>query len=804
MDKLRNYLFDESLTKKRSTFFISFGMSIMVMLLFSAMTKGVYLFFGDYNYQQIPFYYHVHEAVRNGALGWDFATDLGSDLFETYTFYLLGSPFFWITIPFPNSMLPYMMPWLLSLKTGLAALFAYIYIRQFTKNELAASLGGILYAYSGFQLYNLLFNHFHDPVCLFPLLLLASDKLMMEKKKGPFAAIVALCAVTNYFFFAHMAVFTVIYFVVNIIAGRYKFTVKDFIGYAFEAVLGVLCAAVILVPSFHAVMTNNRGTDFMRGNPFIYGEWQKYFVILKSFFTFTDIPLLMYLDTSDELSSASVSAYLPFVSMCGVIGYIGMNNRKSKKHDMLRLMFHITFAIMLVPVLNSAFSMFNSQFYARWYFAPILIMCTMTAVCAAENVRMFRRGFIPCVIVPFVVLTFYVFYSITKESGSFSTASIAYPLCQSIIPIGCMMMMYSAFDDKTLDTNSKLLSGIFIRTCLTAICSLMLVIGYVRSQYPDISYYDNAYIKARDEVDTLSDGNMFRVDMEGNYTNVNLMWNVGSAKSFSSIVNPSINKVMEKIGFERGTASNILPNYYAYRCLLSVKYYFDSPYIDENGMIAEPYDHPTGLDIFEYKDTMSRMWVYENKYFIPMGFTYDKYMTDSDFETIDNRYFRMNALLDAVVLDDEQAVRFGDILGRYDTADCRYETERLEEAVNARRAGACEYFHTDNRGFEAKYTGDSDELVFFSIPYDEGWRASINGVSVPVERVSYGFCAVRTAPGENVIRFDYTNKYVKMGLMISLCGCAVLAAYWLLTSRRKRSAAAIARADKPGETDDET
>ena len=253
MNKLKEYFSSTTKEKKAGVFIIAFLINLLVMQLFASTSNGVYIYFGDYNLQQIPFYYHVHELVRNGNLGWDFATDLGSDVFESYTFYLLGSPFFWLTIPFPNSALPYLMPWLFSLKIGLAALFAYIYIRQFVKNTTTAALGGIIYAYSGFQLYNLLFNHFHDPYCLFPLLLYASDKLFMEKKKGLFAAMVALCACTNYFFFAEMVVFTVIYFIVNVICGRYRFKLIRFVNYALEAVLGVCCAAVILLPAFKAV-----------------------------------------------------------------------------------------------------------------------------------------------------------------------------------------------------------------------------------------------------------------------------------------------------------------------------------------------------------------------------------------------------------------------------------------------------------------------------------------------------------------------------------------------------------------------
>ena len=112
--------------------------------------EGYFLFFGDFNVQQIPFYQLAHNAVRNGEWGWSFNTDLGANFIGSYSFYLLGSPFFWLTIPFPNSFVPYLMGPLLILKFGFTALTAFLYLDRFAKNPLTAQIGAMLYAFSGF------------------------------------------------------------------------------------------------------------------------------------------------------------------------------------------------------------------------------------------------------------------------------------------------------------------------------------------------------------------------------------------------------------------------------------------------------------------------------------------------------------------------------------------------------------------------------------------------------------------------------------------------------------------------------
>ena len=154
--------------------------------------------------------------VKSGKFFWDFGTDLGSNFIGSYSFYLLGSPFFWLTIPFPNAFVPYLIAPLLILKFALCALTAYLYIRRFTRTPRAAQIGALLYAFSGFSVYNIFFNHFHEAFIVFPLLLLSVELFLTENKRFFFALMVALCAITNYFFFFGMVVFVIIYFFVRV------------------------------------------------------------------------------------------------------------------------------------------------------------------------------------------------------------------------------------------------------------------------------------------------------------------------------------------------------------------------------------------------------------------------------------------------------------------------------------------------------------------------------------------------------------------------------------------------------------
>ena len=273
------------------TFFLALMIATAFFVPFIVYGKGYFIFFGDFNVQQIPFYQMCHEAIKSGELGWNWLTDLGSGFIQSYSFYLLGSPFFWLTLPFPNHFVPYLMGPLLILKFSLAAFTSYYYIRRFTRTPFAAQVGALLYAFSGFSVYNIFFNHFHEAIILFPLLLLSMELLITENKRGLFAVTVALCAINNYFFFFGMVVFSIIYWFIRNISGAIKFRFSRFLTLIAEAVFGVALSAFILLPSVIFITGNGRVSEFLTGwSGIVSGKEQISLNIIECFFSPPDFP----------------------------------------------------------------------------------------------------------------------------------------------------------------------------------------------------------------------------------------------------------------------------------------------------------------------------------------------------------------------------------------------------------------------------------------------------------------------------------------------------------------------------------
>ena len=108
----------------RKAFFMAMIMGVILFLPFVLIDGGYFIYYGDYNAQQIPFYTLCNQAIKNGSFMWSWQTDIGANFIGSYSFYTLGSPFFWLSMPFPAEFAKYLMAPLLVLKISCCSLFA--------------------------------------------------------------------------------------------------------------------------------------------------------------------------------------------------------------------------------------------------------------------------------------------------------------------------------------------------------------------------------------------------------------------------------------------------------------------------------------------------------------------------------------------------------------------------------------------------------------------------------------------------------------------------------------------------------
>ncbi len=779
-----------------STFFFALFAAAVMFAPFVITGNGYFTFYGDFDVQQIPFYQMCHNAVRTGDFGWNYATDLGTDFIGSYTFYLLGSPFFWLTVPFPNNIVPYLMAPLLVLKFACAALTAYFYIRRFTKKTEAARLGGMLYAFSGFAIYNIFFNHFHEAIIIFPLLLLSLELLMTENRHGLFAICVFLSAGINYFFFYGMVVFGIIYLVVRWTSGAIKLSFGRFCLIALEAVVGLSASAIILLPTVTALITNNRLTDVLNGwGAITYGKEQIYLNAIQCFFFPPDLPARPVFFPGANVKWSSLGGWLPVFGMIGVFAYCGKN-----KGSWLKRIICTCFVFAMFPILNSAFSAFNTAYYARWFYMPVLMMCLATVMAAEDREISFKSAikwsaFITaafCIVIGF-------FPTKTDEGWRFGLFTQAYESkmytarfwISCAIAVGCVIIaaiMLTCFKKKNTVFFNAALSAVLI---ISVIYGMVFIGGGKRHSYTQRVVQD--YL-INGEVDLPGDSTQYRIDTFDSPDNTGMYLGYSSINAFHSIVPDSVTEFYKFVGETRSVGSRPDIDNPALRPLLSVKYLLNLEGEDEFVLS----DGTTKMSGYTYFGTQNGFKIYQNDNYIPYGFVYDSYISVEDCEKYSAKN-RANIMLKAVVLDNEQIDKYGSMLQALDTtALYGFSAEELAADSEARRQGAALSCVFEDDKFTSLVKTEKDALVYFSVPYTNGWTATVNGEQAEIEKVNIGFMAVKVGAGESKIEFTYNTPNLWLGINISVCAAGVFIIYMIicLITRKKRTEVSYPEGEK--------
>lgn len=757
-------------------FVISLITAAVIFLPFMIYDHGYFLYYGDFNAQQIPFYLHAHDAVRNGNIFWDWGTDLGTNFIGSYTFYLLTSPFFLFTLLFPSNIVPLLMGPLLIVKFACAGLTGFAFLKRFTKNNYYAIIGALLYAFCGFNQFNIFFNHFHEAVIAFPLLLVALEEFVINGRRGCFALAVGFCAVINYFFFFGQVTFTVIYFVLRCFSPDFRMNIRKFLLLFFEAVVGVLLACVILLPSALAIMDNPRTSTMHYGmDLLLYNNVQRYGLILESLFFPPDIPSRPNFFPDSNSKWSSVSAFLPLFSMSGVAVFC----RYAKKHWLKRIL-AICGIMALVPVLNSSFYAFNSSYYARWFYMPVLMMCLATCL-ALQDVKLdfsFGIKFCSVMVAGFSLIGI---LPTKDEEGHVKWFQFEpYPerfWAYILIAVLSILLLWILYYQARHTVAFYRQAVAFV--CLISVVSTMLIIG-TGKQHASTNIYELVVeqgIKGKDQFN-LDQSGFYRVDEYELLDNMPMYWDMSTIQCFHSIVPASIMEFYEAIDVERDVASRPELGSYGLRALTSVKYLFCET--DE--------EEKPSLYGFELTGVQNGLNVYENQYFIPMGFTYD-YAADSSV-TEDYLSSSMDKLmLKALVLSDEDAQKHEDILPVLPANEMPELTEEeYLKNCQERAASAGTKFTYDTHGFTSEIHLDRENLVFYSVPYESGWTAYVNGEPAEIVKANVGFMAVRAPAGDNTITFRYHTPGLYEGGAVTLIGAILLAGYWLMIRRyRKRN-----------------
>ena len=86
---------------------------------------------------------------------------------------------------------------------------------------------------------------------------------------------------------------------------------------------------------------------------------------------------------------------------------------------------------------------------------------------------------------------------------------------------------------------------------------------------------------------------------------------------------------------------------------------------------------------------------------------------------------------------------------------------------------------------KANIESEKEAYLTFQIPFDSGWRATINGKNTEIVKMNGAFLGIKLQKGNNEIKLTYIPRYFKISALLSLISIMALLIIICLEKRKK-------------------
>jgi len=225
---------------------------------------------------------------------------------------------------------------------------------------------------------------------------------------------------------------------------------------------------------------------------------------------------------------------------------------------------------------------------------------------------------------------------------------------------------------------------------------------------------------------------------------------------------------------------NGVGNRYILQTFLGVKYYLTNKYFD--GQLP---------GYFHYVKTVDGISIYVNDYYLPLGMTFDNFITSNEFAKLNNSSKDL-ALLSFVVIDDPKEL--GNIISRSDASKLsEISPENIGNIIGDRRKDSLKLIFYKEDSLKGRISIVGNKILVLTIPYDKGWTAYVDGSKVVTLKVENGLTGIKLSPGKHIVELKYFPQGMTAGIIISLVTLLLLL---IIAKFKKKISKAMAQINK--------
>lgn len=241
----------------------------IIFLLF-VLTGKSFIHEGDGFHQHYPFFKEYLQMLRDFVAtgnwqSWDWSINVGADTLLTYGYYVVGDPFVYLGLLFPQGTEEFAFHFIMLVRIWAVGASFLAYARHMKMTHWSVLPASVLYGFSHYVIYNVVRHPFFiHPMIWFPLIAIGIEKVLDKKSGTFFAFMIAISAISNFYFFYMLTLLAFFYALIRYLTGDFKRTwlafgqlLLRFIGYY---LLGLMLAAVVFLPQVYGFLKASRST----------------------------------------------------------------------------------------------------------------------------------------------------------------------------------------------------------------------------------------------------------------------------------------------------------------------------------------------------------------------------------------------------------------------------------------------------------------------------------------------------------------------------------------------------------------
>jgi hypothetical protein len=710
---------------------------------------------------------------RYGVPSWSFNMGMGQNILS-FSFY---DPFDYLLYPFGKETMIKLIVWKELAKILLAGFIFFRYLKLLKLSNYVATIGAMMYAFSGYMILGSGWFLFSFEVMNAALLLLSFELLYQKNQWYWLPLPVFLMGISRPFNFWLYAIFLVLYILFRLVQDDQKIDFKKaallFGKLIAVSLIGLGLSAPLLMEHIRVILESPRGSGpdsysaVLSSGPMLKTASRAEFGTGMLRFFSSDIlgSGIKFKGWQNFLEAAVFYCGIPCLLLCTQV--FQFLKKPVKRAAILLLVFWLL--PFIFPYFRQAIWLFSGDYYRTYSFfvALVLIIYSVSSfdkIISEQKINL--TGLVVSLLVLLILLNYPYFDEKNIIDGGikfFSNlslllyAGIIYAIAKNrnnlsykYIFIGWLLVELTYFSWCTINRRDNVL----VRDLANKVGYndyTVDAVGFLKKT--DQSFYriDKNYYSSPAIHGSLNDAMVQDYYGTSSYNPFNQKYYIDYLKTMGII-----NKVNElESRWSPGLGNRIIQE-----SLNDVKYVFS-----KSGY-AQPMWHITHDSIARFGDVL----VLRNKFALPFGFGYSKFMKLSDFEKLSPSQKDFISTKACVVKDEDASKVSG--LTEFTLKDTlpvnAFTFDVLKRNIDSLRTSQLQLSSFAPTALKGTVKTPRPEMLYVSMPYEKNWTITDNGQPAEKFILSNGMTGILLQKGDHTIDFAYSSGNFRKGLWLAV------------------------------------